>query len=224
MNPLTPEFIKFFIDLSRNNHKDWFDANRKRYESHVKKPFAEFTKAVIDEMKKLDKNITMEPKDAIFRINRDVRFSKDKAPYKLHASALISSTSKKDYQNPGLYFQLSPESIWIGGGMYEPDKEGVEKIRHHIAANMKKFESLLKEKAFAKFYNSEIQGEKNKIVPKELKEAAAKQPYIYNKQFYYMAEYFDPEMILDKKFLTFIVDHYKAAENMNRFLLAALKG
>lgn len=223
MSYFSQEYIDFFIELSRNNHKDWFDANKKRYETYVKKPFTEFTREVIGEMKKIDKKIEMEPKDAIFRINRDIRFSKDKSPYKLYASAFVSNTHKKDFLTPGLYFQFSPESIWIGAGIYEPDKASLERIRYHIAGNLKKFDSLLKEKDFAKYFKGTIQGEKNKIVPKDLKEAAEKQPYIYNKQFYYMAEYKDPKKILDKKLVSFLVDHYKASQHMSKFLYDAVK-
>lgn len=223
MSLFSQDFLDFFIELSRNNHKDWFDANRKRYENSVKKPFYAFTDALIDEMKKIDKSITMTSKDAVFRINKDVRFSKDKSPYKLHMAAAVSNSHKKDFQNPGIYFQFSPESIMIASGIYEPDKVNLERIRHHIASNLKKFDKLLKEKDFVKYFNGEIQGEKNKIVPKELKEAAEKQPYIYNKQFYYMAEYQEPNKIMDKKITSFILAHYKASRHMSQFLKEAFK-
>src|SRR5690606_15344096 len=159
---------------------------------------------VIAEMKKTDKSISMTAKDAVFRINKDIRFSKDKSPYKLHMAAAISNTHKKDFQNPGIYFQFSPESIFIASCIDEPDKPTLEKIRAHLAAHPAKFSKLLKEKDFVKYFGGVIQGEKNKVIPKELKEAAEKQPYILNKQFYYMAEYKKPEKILDKKILPLI--------------------
>ena len=76
----TPAFNKFFIDLAPNNNKDWFDVNRNRYEQDVKLPFRGFTADVIKEISKIDPTVKMEAKDAIFRINRDIRFSKDKYP------------------------------------------------------------------------------------------------------------------------------------------------
>lgn len=217
------EYIQFFKNLSRNNHKDWFDAHKKDYETFVKKPFQEFTAELIREMKKIDKTISMEPKDAIFRINRDVRFSKDKSPYKLHMAAHINNTSKKDYRNPGIYFQLSAEGIWIGGGVYDPDKETLERIRLHIAGHLSEFAKLLKDKNFVKFFNGEIKGEKNKVIPAEFKAAAEKQPYICNKQFYYMAEYTDTKLILDKNLVKFVADHYRASEPLNNFFRNAFK-
>lgn len=223
MTYFTQDYIDFFIELSRNNHKDWFDANRKRYETIVKKPFYAFVDAVIGELKKTDRSISMTAKDAVFRINKDIRFSADKSPYKLHMAASISNTHKKDFQNPGIYFQFSAEGIFIASGIYQPDKPTLESIRNHIAHHLQKFDKLLKDKDFKKYFHGEIQGEKNKIVPKDLKEAAGKQPYIYNKQFYYASEYDAPEKIFDKKLLQLIVQHYHAAEPMNKFLKEALK-
>ena len=78
----TSDFNTFFKDLARNNNKEWFDANRKRYEASMKQPFESFTTEVIKRVAKHDKSVKIGPKEAIFRINRDIRFSKDKTPYK----------------------------------------------------------------------------------------------------------------------------------------------
>ncbi|HNR54889.1 MAG TPA: DUF2461 family protein, partial [Flavobacteriales bacterium] len=82
----TNDFNDFFKDLAKNNNKEWFDANRKRYEASVKEPFTAFVAEAIKRIGKHDKAVRIEPKEAIFRINRDIRFSKDKTPYKLNAS------------------------------------------------------------------------------------------------------------------------------------------
>jgi uncharacterized protein (TIGR02453 family) len=84
------DYFEFFKELAANNHKEWFDVNRSRYHSSVKEPFDKFIADLITEVHKIDKKIEIAPKDAIFRINRDIRFSKDKTPYKLNRSAIIS--------------------------------------------------------------------------------------------------------------------------------------
>ncbi|MCB0770562.1 MAG: DUF2461 family protein, partial [Flavobacteriales bacterium] len=80
MAHFTSDFNQFYKDLAKNNNKEWFDANRKRYEMSVKKPFLDLVSAVIAKVGKVDKNVRIEAKEAIFRINRDIRFSKDKTP------------------------------------------------------------------------------------------------------------------------------------------------
>lgn len=220
---LTKDLRQFFIDLSRNNHKEWFDENRKRYENHVKKPLYQLVGDVIELVKKIDPNVTMQPKDAVFRINRDIRFSKDKSPYKLHVAAHISPSVKKDTQTPGIYFQVSAESLWIGSGIYEPDKQTLEDIRYHIAGHQEQFSQLISNKTFLRYFKSGIAGEKNKVIPKELKEAAERQPLIYNKQFYYFAEYEDDSIIFGDTLAAFIVEHFKAAQPLNTFFREAIK-
>ena len=120
----TGDFLQFFIDLAPNNNKDWFDLNRKRYENSVKEPFKKFVQHMIDEIAKKDKAFKdIEAKDCIFRINRDIRFSSDKTPYKMNVSAVVAPEGKKSKAVNGVYFELSPEHVRVYGGVYEIDKE-----------------------------------------------------------------------------------------------------
>ena len=89
------DFLEFFKELEKNNNKDWFDANRKRYEKVIKDPFKAFVQKMIDRMHELDSSVIIQPKDCIFRINRDIRFSKDKTPYKSNVSAVVGVGGKK---------------------------------------------------------------------------------------------------------------------------------
>jgi uncharacterized protein (TIGR02453 family) len=220
----TKEFPQFFIDLSRNNHKDWFDENRKRYEQQIKAPFLAFTTDFINEAKKLDKRLDMEPKKAIFRINKDIRFSKDKSPYKLHMAGLVNGSFNKDWNNPhGLYYQLSAEGMWLGGGFYQPEKIILEKIRNSMAKKPKEIDTILNEKSFRKLFGGTFQGEKSKILPKELKAAAEIQPLIFNKQFYFGAEYSDPKVFLKPDFMKLMLSHLEASMPVTKWLEKAIK-
>ena len=107
------DFLDFFKELAGNNHKDWFDLNRKRYEANIKKTFEVFITDLITQINKHDEKIEITYKEAIFRINRDVRFSKNKEPYKLNRSAIISPKGKKDKAFPGLYLEMGPEHYRI---------------------------------------------------------------------------------------------------------------
>lgn len=219
---LTQEFLTFLKELAANNDRDWFNQHKKRYEEHVKKPFENFVGALIAEMQKLDPNVLITPKDAIFRIHRDTRFSKDKSPYKTHVSAIVSRVGRKDRSSPGMYVQISAEDVSVYSGAYEPDKNELQNIREAIASNPGEFEKLINDKNFkAKF--GEIRGEKNKRLPKELEAAAAKQPLIANKQFYYFAK-FDPEIALKPDLPKILMDCYKAGQPLGDFLWRAAKG
>ncbi|MFN3875208.1 MAG: DUF2461 domain-containing protein, partial [Flavobacteriales bacterium] len=179
----TPDFNRFFKDLAKNNRKEWFDANRDRYERSVKQPFEAFVAEAIGRIAAHDKSMAIAPKDAIFRINRDIRFSKDKAPYKLEASAIISPAGRKDHGIPGLYFALGPESVKFYGGCYMPDKERLQAIREAIAKDGKGFRRVIEAKPFKERFGM-VQGEANKVLPPEFRPHAAHEPLIANKQFY----------------------------------------
>lgn len=220
MSHFTKEFLKFFKELEKNNQREWFHANKKRYEEHAKQPFEDFVTLMIDQMQAIDPTIVITPKDAIFRIHRDVRFSKDKSPYKVQVSGIISRGGRKDMSTPGIYLQLNHKEFGIYSGAYRPDKNQLQGIREAIASDMKGFKKLISAKSFVNKFGT-IQGEKNKRVPGEFKELVEEQPLIANKQFYYVAN-LDPETILDPKLPKLVLDYYKAAKPVSDFLSAAM--
>ncbi len=217
----TDDFNKFFKDLAKNNNKDWFDANRKRYEQSVKEPFAAFVAEAIKRVGKHDKAVRIEPKEAIFRINKDIRFSKDKTPYKLEASALVSRAGRKDHNSPGIYFAFGPEAIKFYGGAYQPEKDQLEKIRTAIMRDGKGFRKVVDAKNFKALFKT-VQGEANKVLPAEFKEAAKKEPLIANKQFYVGAE-LPAKQVTDPKLMDMLMDHYLAMCPLNEWLAAAMR-
>ena len=218
----TKDVLKFLKDLDKNNNRDWFNANKDRYVEHIKEPFEAFIQVMIDEMQKLDRNVLITPKDAIFRIYRDTRFSKDKTPYKTYISAIVSGGGRKNRSSPGVYLQFSAEDAKIYSGAYELDKNGLQNVREGIASNLKEFDKLINDKKFKNKFG-EVQGEKNKRIPKEFQEVAKEQPLIANKQFYYFAK-FEPEFILDPKLPKKLMDYYKVAQPLGNFLWNASKG
>jgi uncharacterized protein (TIGR02453 family) len=221
MSYFNQDFLDFFKELAKNNNRDWFNKNKQRYELSVKKPFEEFTEEMIHRIGGEEDEIRITPKEAIFRIYRDVRFSKDKAPYKTHASAVISPKGRKDFSVPGWYIQLSAEDARFYSGMHVMEKDQLQKFREYLAANPDEFESLLKEKDFKKYFGK-IYGEQHKRLPKEFKEVAEKQPLIANKQFYYFAK-FEPEKILSRTFTDLLMKCYYASRNMNNFIKDGLE-
>lgn len=212
----TEDFLRFFIELAPNNHRDWFDMNRKRYEENIKKPFYAFTQHLIEKITEMDSAFRdLEAKDCIFRINRDIRFSKDKSPYKLQCSAVIAPNGKKSQAVNGIYFELSPENVRVYGGIYEIEKDDLLLIREGIAKNLDEFQKIYNSKVFKKYFGR-ILGEKNKVLPSHLKDAGLKEPLIFNKQWYFFKEY-PAETILDPKLDQIVLDCFEAGLPMEQF-------
>ena len=144
--------IKFLKDLKKNNNKPWFDKNRKVYEE-AKADVARFIQAVIDQHGKKDASVkTLLAKDCMFRINRDVRFSKDKSPYKTNFGASINKGGKKAWDNAGYYFHLEPGNCFAGGGLYGPMPDILKKVRQEIDYNFAGFKKIIGSKKFKSIY------------------------------------------------------------------------
>jgi uncharacterized protein (TIGR02453 family) len=216
----TNDFLEFFKELAGNNNKDWFDMNRKRYEKEIKDPFKKLVLDLIEAVDSIEGDIKIEPKNCIFRINRDVRFSKDKTPYKTKVSAIVSKGGKKDHKNPGVYIELGPEHFRIYGGIYKLDKDDLLAVREYITENQSAFKKAINNKDFVSNYG-EIHGEKNKILPKHIKEFGEEIPLLYNKNWYFYST-LAPETILKEDLIDIILDHHKSAKQVNTFFKKAL--
>lgn len=215
------EFLMFFEELSQNNNREWFLANKSRYETFVQKPFEEFIQDMIYRIHEDDENLMLTPKEAIFRIYRDIRFSKDKTPYKTHVSAVIRNNGRKNMTDPGIYIELNNKYLRFYSGIYEMSKDQIDKVRLYISSNLNEFNKLLNQKDFKKYFTT-IRGEQNKRLPKEFKELVLKQPLIANKQFYFYSEVV-PEKIIGNNLAENLMKYYFAAKPMNTFLKNALK-
>jgi uncharacterized protein (TIGR02453 family) len=163
----------------------------------------------------------LEAKDCIFRINRDIRFAKDKSPYKMMCSAVITPEGKKSKAVNGVYFEFGPEHMRVYGGVYEIEKEDLEVVREGIAQDISKFQKAYKNPLFVKTFG-EILGEKNKVLLTHLREAAAKEPLIFNKQWYFYTQ-FDPETILQDNLDQIVVDCYNAGRPVEEFFNELIK-
>lgn len=219
MSFLSKEYFQFFEDLEKNNNKEWFDKNRERYEQFVKTPFRNLVAHIMSKLEKSYPEHTKEVNKSIFRINKDIRFSKDKSPYKLNMAAVFSRMGTKD-ENPGFYIHLGHQELFIGGGMYMLTKEQLAKVRQEIFYNEKEFKKIISAKKFKDYY-SKIEGEKNKVLPEEYREFMKTEPYIANKQFYYMAKLKKSEVTaadFDKTILTY----FEAGKDFNQFLWRAI--
>lgn len=154
---LEPQTLKFLSQLKKNNTKTWFDTHRAAYEA-AKIDFQNFIQLVIDDFQRKDLSIAgISARDCLFRINRDVRFSNDKSPYKTNFGASIKQGGKKS-PFAGYYFHCEPGYSFIGGGLWMPDNLALKNVRQEIDYNWDEFQSILKEKRFASTYKDIYKG------------------------------------------------------------------
>ena len=215
-------FIKFLAELAANNDRVWFAENKKRYEAELKAPFLGFVEEIRARLMPVEPSLAGVPAaKMIFRIYRDIRFSKDERPYKDHVSALISPTGTKDKTTPAHYLQISAKEVFIAGGIYFfGDKDSLFNVRNYVRNNHKQFLRLISDKNFTEKFGG-ILGEKNKRLPKEFADFEEVEPLIANKQFYWAAT-FDPKILLSDDSVDIILDHFAAARDLQKFFQKAL--
>jgi uncharacterized protein (TIGR02453 family) len=154
---LEPQTLKFLTQLKKNNNKPWFDAHRAQYEA-ARIDFSNFLQLVIDALQKSDTTLTgITSRECLFRINRDIRFSKDKTPYKSNFGASIKRGGRKS-GFAGYYFHCEPGHSFIGGGLWMPDAVQLKNVRQEIDYNWEEFQEILKEKNFKKVYGDIYKG------------------------------------------------------------------
>jgi uncharacterized protein (TIGR02453 family) len=132
------DLVTFLIELSRHNNRTWFEANRNRYETNVRTPALEFIAAMAGPLKKISPNFVAMPKKvggSLMRIHRDVRFSKDKKPYKTNLGIQFRHAAGKDVHAPGFYFHVDPHEVFIGVGIWRPESDALLRIRESIDEN-----------------------------------------------------------------------------------------
>lgn len=187
MRYFTEDFVSFFKELKENNTREWFDTNRKRYEQAIKKPLYAFVDEMIGRINAEEPDVILQAKEAVTRINRDIRFSPDKTPYNTHIGAVISTAGRKDKSVPGVFLRLDAEGVHVFGGAHGINTQQVAKVRPAIAADPDTFAGLVQEKQFVAKFGT-IKGEVSKRLPKEFAEVAIRYPVIANKSFYYVGK------------------------------------
>jgi uncharacterized protein (TIGR02453 family) len=135
-----PEAIRFLRALKKNNRREWFQPRKEQYETQVKAPMLELVAALNADLAKYAPEFITDPKKAVFRIYRDVRFSSDKRPYKTNIAA---SFHRRGVEGGGLYFSVSGDEVEVAAGIYHPSRETMLAVRQHLVENHTGLERLL---------------------------------------------------------------------------------
>jgi uncharacterized protein (TIGR02453 family) len=161
-----PELFSFLADLRANNDREWFAANRHRYEEHLLEPALAFIDAFAPRLEKISPHFRADARPnggSLFRIYRDTRFSKDKRPYKTNVGVHFRHERAKDAHAPGYYLHIGPDEVFAGGGIWHPHTEAATRIREAIVADSERWRRATRSRAFTKRF--ELGGDSLKRVP-----------------------------------------------------------
>ena len=216
------KFFAFFKELADNNNREWFEANKPRYENDVVTPLLAFIEAMQPRLAKISPHFVANPRKtggSMFRIYRDVRFSKDKRPYKTHGACQFRHERGKDAHAPGFYVQLEPGQIFFGGGIWMPPSDTLKQIRSAIADDHTKWKKATQAKKISELFG-ELHGDALSRPPKGF---AADHPMIADikrKSFFLMRKA-SPSMAAKSGFIDEVAKTFKAASPLMSFLCDA---
>lgn len=212
INDVTFAFLKA---VKENNNLEWMNKNRELYYM-VRDNFHEFAKKLIIATRKLDKNIwDLNIKDATFRFNKDIRFTKDKSPYKTNLWVIICDEGKHGNE-AGYYVDIGPGKSFIGGGMYLPPRATAERVRIYIAKHYKQLEKIISTPAFKKKFGT-IQWEQYKRMPKWFKPDHKAGEFLKMKSRYIGHDISD-KIVLQEDFVDYCLSVFKVLKPLNDFL------
>lgn len=159
------EGIQFLKALKKNNNRPWFEKHKEEYERYLKLPMQSLIVALQPHFARFAPEFELHPRHSMFRIYRDIRFSKDKRPYKMHVAAHFVLRGKlKGVEGSGYYLHIEPGEVFVGAGIYMPDGDQLKKIRKAIALNAEEFLSIVEKRKFKKKFGK-LEGEKLQRVP-----------------------------------------------------------
>ncbi|MGQ8338911.1 DUF2461 domain-containing protein [Sunxiuqinia sp. A32] len=210
--------MNFLNELKKNNHKEWFDKNREKYQER-KDQMLFLTELMIQEIGKFDSEISfIAPKDCLFRIFRDVRFSKDKTPYKTHMGSFITKTGRKG-ESAGYYIHIEPGNSFLGGGVWMPQADRLKAIRSEIYDNAEGFKEIINDKDFKKYFDS-IHGDQLKTAPKGFPKEFEDIELLRYKS-YAFGRQINDEIVLREDFVNEAVATFEQLYKANRYINAA---
>lgn len=204
MSSISKQNFKFLDELSKNNNRPWFEKNKSRYQDYHLETI-EFADAVLAEVNKFDLIETPNGKKSLHRIYRDVRFSKDKTPYKTHWSGGLKRAEAS--RRGGFYFHIEKGNSFVGGGFWAPNKEDLLQIRKQIEMDSKPLRKVLNSKAF-KTYFTELHGTQLKNAPKGFDKEHADIDLLNYKQFIIWHKFSNKE-VHDKNFYKEVAKGFK---------------
>ena len=218
----TPDALAFLRALKRHNDREWFKARKARYETVLRAPMIAVIEHLAADFLTFAPDLVASPKISLYRIYRDTRFSENKAPLKTHIAAVFPCRSLAKHQGAGLYLEVAPAWVWVGGGMYAPEPSQLQAVRGHIAANSRRLRAIVESPAFLRGVGP-LGGEKLQRVPRGFPRDHEAAEYLKFRQFLAGRE-FPASFALSPRFYRGVLDVFRQIAPLTRFLNEPLLG
>jgi uncharacterized protein (TIGR02453 family) len=220
-SPFTIKTLRFLRALKRNNDREWFRERKHRYEADVRQPMLALLDRLSADFAAFAPDFIAEPRVSLYRIYRDTRFSADKTPLKTHVAAHFPMRGMARGEGGGLYVEVAPTWVWMGGGLYRPSPAQLQSLRSHIAATHPRLHRLVTAAAFHRIVGP-LDGERLSRVPRGYAKGHPAAHYLQFKQFLAGRE-FAAEFATTPAFYRELLATFRAVAPLVRFLNAALQ-
>ncbi len=212
----SPKAVAFLRSLKRNNDREWFRERRERYDELLRTPMIEVIDRLAEDFRGFAPDLVASPKASLYRIYRDTRFSNDKSPLKTHVAAVFPTRGLARHAGAGLYFEIAPTDVWVGGGMYAPDTSILQRVREHIAANHRRLRVIVESPTFRRSVG-QLEGEQLQRVPRGFPKDHEAADFLKYRQFLAGKE-FPAAFATTRRFYPGLVTTFKAMAPLVRFL------
>ena len=208
--------LAFLRALKRHNDREWFKARKERYDALLRAPMIAVIERLAEDFRTFAPDLVATPKASMYRIYRDTRFSENKAPLKTHIAAVFPCRGLVKHQGAGLYFEVAPQWVWVGGGMYAPETSQMHLEREHIAANIKRFRTIVESPAFRRTLGP-LEGARLQRVPRGFPKDHEAAEYLKYRQFLTGRE-FPASFAHSPRFYRGLVDTFRLIAPLIAFL------
>jgi uncharacterized protein (TIGR02453 family) len=222
-NPrFTPDAIAFLRALKRNNDREWFRARKARYDTVLRGPMIALIERLAGDFRAFAPELVASPKTSLYRIYRDTRFSGNKAPLKTHIAAVFPCRGLAKHEGAGLYVEIAPAGVWVGGGMYAPDTSQLHAVREHIASSSRRFRAIVESPTFRASVGP-LGGERLQRVPRGFPNDHEAAEYLKFRQFLAGRD-FPSSFASSPKFYRGVLKVFRQVAPLTRFLNEPLLG
>ena len=218
----SPQALAFLRALKRNNDRDWFRERKDRYELLLRQPMTALVDRLAEDLRGFAPELVANPRTSIYRIYRDTRFSGDKTPLKTTIAAIFPRRGLPKHQGAGLYLEVAPGRVWLGGGLYAPDSSQLQKVREHIAANHRRLRAIVESPAFRKAVGR-LDGESLQRVPRGFPGDHPAAAYLKQRQFLAGRQY-PATFATNPRFYAGVLGVFRQVAPLARFLNEPLVG
>ena len=208
--------LAFLRALKRNNRREWFQPRKEQFDADVREPLLAIVERLADDLRSIAPEIVVDPKTAMYRIYRDTRFSENKTPYKTHVAAVFPWRGLEKHEGAGLYFHVSTDEVWMGGGMYSPQTAQLQAVREHIAGNVRRMRAIVESPGFRRQVG-DLEGERLQRVPHGFPKDHAAAEYLKYRQFLAGRE-LPPAFACNPKFYSTLITVFRQVAPLARFL------